>query len=670
MTRGRAALAILTATVAALLTATPAGAVPTLQATAPQVALAMAADAATVTSASYVSTETTLSPRARAVWDAALTSFPTHGSTFGVLSSGDAENVDEPGTFTSVSNNGGNIRGDTDLDVTIMKVDLSVPTGRNCLSFDFQFLSEEWPVYVGGSVNDAFVAELDSSTWTTDSSDIIAPNNFAFGPGGAVISINSTGIADMTAANGAGTAFDGGVPGPPPSGDGGATQLLRASTPITSGAHSVYFSIFDQGDQVFDSAVFLDNLFLGTAPEGQCEPGAQLPPPTVSKTADAASSPVGGTNGYTITLTNPNDEAVPVDEISDTLPDGFSYVDGSTTGAVTDDPSVEGQTLTWDAAEGPLLSVPVSGSSSLSFDVTVADSPGEYFNEASFQAGEDTGTTGPTAPITVDPPDPLEVTKTADQANSLPGAANGYTITVSNPNAIDVSLDEITDTLPAGFSYVNGSATGDLTSNPQISGQTLTWQAIEGSLIDVPAEGSISFSFDVTVSGTPGQYFNEAAAEFDEETATTGPTAPITVAPPPILSPCDPVTVDGTAAGEKLVGTAGADRVRGLGGRDLIDGIDGDDQLCGGQGGDYLYGRAGADVLRGEDGNDRLYGSRHADTVEGGAGHDALISGRGADTILAADGVKDCILTGKGRDSVAADPIDLVDPQHGCAPGF
>jgi fimbrial isopeptide formation D2 family protein len=658
---GRAALTIGAVFVTVYLVAPAAMAAPTVQATAPQVAAAIAAEPATVTGASY---STISSADAAAVWDSALTSFPTNGSTFGVLSSGNAGNVADAGTFTSVSNNGGNIRGNTDLDVTIMKTDLSVPTGRNCLSVDFQFLSEEFPDFVGSDFNDAFIAELDTSSWTTSGSTITAANNFAFDPAGNVISINSTGIAGMSAANGAGTAFDGG------STEGGATQLLRASTPITPGAHSVYFSIFDQGDQAYDSAVFLDNLFLGTAPEGECEPGAQLPPPTVSKTADAASSPVGGTNGYTITMTNPNDEAVPVDEISDTLPDGFSYVAGSTTGAITADPKVEGQTLTWDAVEGPLLSVPPSGTASLSFDVTVADTPGEYFNEASFQAGDDTGTTGSTAPITVEPPDPPGVTKAAHQASSLPGAANGYTITVSNPNLVEISIDAISDTLPGGFSYLNGSTSGDLTSNPQISGQTLSWQAIEGSLIDVPAEGSISFSFDVTVSGTPGQYFNEATAEFAEDSATSGPTAPITVAPPPILSPCDPVTIDGTGAGEKLVGTAGADRVRGLGGRDVIDGIDGDDQLCGGQGGDYLYGRAGAEVLRGEDGNDRLYGSRHADTVEGGAGHDALISGRGADTILAADGVRDCILTGKGEDSVAADPVDLVDPKRGCAPGF
>jgi hypothetical protein len=56
--------------------------------------------------------------------------------------------------------------------------------------------------------------------------------------------------------------------------------------------------------------------------------------------------------------------------------------------------------------------------------------------------------------------------------------------------------------------------------------------------------------------------------------------------------------------------------------------------------------------------------------LEGGPGHDAILGGRGPDTILAADGTKDCIVTGKGTDSVTADAFDVVDPKKGCPPGF
>ena len=99
--------------------------------------------------------------------DSPLAGFPTDGSTFGILTSGNVSNVPNVGTFTSVNNGGVAVRGDTDRDVSILKTDFVAPPGSNCLTFDFKFLSEEFPNFVGGSVNDAFVAELDTSDWTT-----------------------------------------------------------------------------------------------------------------------------------------------------------------------------------------------------------------------------------------------------------------------------------------------------------------------------------------------------------------------------------------------------------------------------------------------------------------------------------------------------------------------
>src|SRR5204863_3783979 len=109
----------------------------------------------------------------------------------------------------------------------------------NCLTIDFRFLSDEYPQYVNTSFNDAFIAELDSTTWTTSGSTITAANNFAFDPSNQVISINSTGNTAMTHAATTGTGYDGGGT------QGGATPLLHASTTVTPGAHSLYLSIFD-----------------------------------------------------------------------------------------------------------------------------------------------------------------------------------------------------------------------------------------------------------------------------------------------------------------------------------------------------------------------------------------------------------------------------------------
>lgn len=233
-------------------------------ATAVDIAYAMTPDNSVVTGASFVAL-----PDAGAVGvsDGAIGAFPTNGTGFGVLSTGLATTVDDANDAgdTGVAFGGVSVRGDTDFDVTILKIDLNIPTGVNCLlGMHFQFFSEEYPEWVNTEYNDAFIAELDASTWTTNGSTISAPGNFAFDPSGDVISINSSGNTSMSPANSAGTTFD------------AATPVLTAATPITPGAHSLYLSIFDQGDDIYDSAVFLDALELGTVANTatDCVPGA------------------------------------------------------------------------------------------------------------------------------------------------------------------------------------------------------------------------------------------------------------------------------------------------------------------------------------------------------------------------------------------------------------
>ena len=140
---------------------------------------AIATDAGTVTGASYVTVPGCGKPNA--VYNSVLAGFPTASSTFAILTSGDADLANTPNTSDSSGADiaGPNIRGNTDFDVTVLKIDLNVPTGRNCLTFDFRFLSDEFPEFVGTTFNDAFIAELGTSTWSTSGSTISAPNNFA-----------------------------------------------------------------------------------------------------------------------------------------------------------------------------------------------------------------------------------------------------------------------------------------------------------------------------------------------------------------------------------------------------------------------------------------------------------------------------------------------------------
>jgi uncharacterized repeat protein (TIGR01451 family) len=121
---------------------------------------------------------------------------------------------------------------------------------------------------------------------------------------------------------------------------------------------------------------------------------------------------------------------------------------------------------------------------------------------------------------------PLTTTKTADAATVAPGATTGYTIRIANPNTSAVTVNSVTDTLPAGFTYVAGSTTGATTANPSVSGQVLTWSGP----FTVPAGGSVELHFRVTASSSPGTYTNSAGAEAaNYAVVPTGDTAAITV---------------------------------------------------------------------------------------------------------------------------------------------
>lgn len=127
----------------------------------------------------------------------------------------------------------------------------------------------------------------------------------------------------------------------------------------------------------------------------------------VTKTADVANVAAGASDGYTITVNNPGADAT-LNSISDTLPPGFTYTPGSSTGATTTDPSIAGQVLTW---AGP-FAIAAGSSVTLHFDVTVSSVAGTYTNQAAADAGAaGIAGTGPTAPITVGgggpPPGPI-----------------------------------------------------------------------------------------------------------------------------------------------------------------------------------------------------------------------------------------------------------------------
>jgi uncharacterized repeat protein (TIGR01451 family) len=151
--------------------------------------------------------------------------------------------------------------------------------------------------------------------------------------------------------------------------------------------------------------------------------------PTTKTAADPEADP-GAQDSYTITVRNPNTADATLTSITDLLPVGFSYVPGSTTGATTANPSVNGRTLTWTGA----FAAPAGGNVTLTFKAKVSDVPGLYRNEAGGVANGSfvVAPTGPTAPVTVRGVIPSTVgpTTTTPGASPLP---DGFVIGVDPP---------------------------------------------------------------------------------------------------------------------------------------------------------------------------------------------------------------------------------------------
>jgi hypothetical protein len=103
------------------------------------------------------------------------------------------------------------------------------------------------------------VAELDSSTWATANQKTSAPLDFAAGYGDQV-AVDTVGPTIVDPANSAGTTYD------------AATKTLTTKTVAAPGVHQLYLSIFDAGDHIYDSAVFVDNLRYTNEPPATCKP--------------------------------------------------------------------------------------------------------------------------------------------------------------------------------------------------------------------------------------------------------------------------------------------------------------------------------------------------------------------------------------------------------------
>jgi uncharacterized repeat protein (TIGR01451 family)/MYXO-CTERM domain-containing protein len=207
---------------------------------------------------------------------------------------------------------------------------------------------------------------------------------------------------------------------------------------------------------------------------------------------------------------------------------------------------------------------------------------------------------------------PVTTAKAADTATVTQGSMDGYTITLNNSNTASVAIATITDTLPMGFAYLPRSTTGTTTLDPQIGGQTLTWNGP----FTIGARSRIALHFLVTVSTATGAYYNNAAGTAVQSitVTATGDTARIGVilgrpdASVPDVSAFDGGIPDGSGSDDS--GPFGTDAALGM---DTMEGLDAIDM---GDANDMSDASAGVDTLGG--GSDA---GGHGDAAKSGDAH-------------------------------------------------
>ncbi|HUP69124.1 MAG TPA: hypothetical protein VM142_04840 [Acidimicrobiales bacterium] len=284
----------------------------------------------------------------------------------------------------------------------------------------------------------------------------------------------------------------------------------------------------------------------------------------LTKTATAVSGPnppvLGQTTTYDLVVTakNPSAYALSGVSVTDTLPDWVAIQSPLT--ASVDTASATGQTVTWSgfglvAGASETLTIPVSVTPTAT-DVGSAMllNPGAS-GTATRVAGSGTvsDTSEPVSTATVLGPR-LGVTKTVSPSTVGPGDVVTYTVTLSSTGTSAATVTSVVDTLPTGFTFVAGSTTGTLlgASAPTVALPNVTWT---GSFA-IPAGESRTLVFRVVAASAPGTYDNVVQATAEQlSTASTGPTATVTVVPKADLSITKTDAPDPVMAGDNLTYT-------------------------------------------------------------------------------------------------------------------
>jgi hypothetical protein len=163
---------------------------------------------------------------------------PYNAPTFGVLSTGNVNNIEQLEDYDYPGSGADTSAGDR----AAFSFDIEVPQYANSFSFNFYFLSREYPEWVGSDYNDTFEVHLDSNAYQ---------GQIVFDAFGNPVTVNNALFSVVNPASLAGTGFD----------NDGGTGWVTTIAPCEGGeTMHMEFEIYDVADGVWDSAVLLDNF--------------------------------------------------------------------------------------------------------------------------------------------------------------------------------------------------------------------------------------------------------------------------------------------------------------------------------------------------------------------------------------------------------------------------
>jgi TolB protein len=228
---------------------------------------------------------------------------------------------------------------------------------------------------------------------------------------------------------------------------------------------------------------------------------------SADKSADRAEVLYGEHVKYTVVFSNDGASDVNLEVVSDTLPAGFTFVSMGVGSDILHDPTGVTGTIVWD--QGPYL-VPAGDALTVAYNVraTAVVRPEPYQNlaEGRLSTGE---IVSDSASVLMVGPE-LAGDKQASSSEVHLGRPVDYTVTLSNIGTSVAHVSDLTDTLPAGFTFEE-MLSGPLPA-PSVQGNKLVWT---GSFA-IPDGDDLQFSYRVIADGEVGQvHTNAVRAAYD-----------------------------------------------------------------------------------------------------------------------------------------------------------